>query len=314
MKSRVKVLVAAVLVCMFAGMALMVASCNDGVSMGKDENGEEVGEKLTLFDTRWQLEGFFDVEEGELRKPEPEDCENCYTLDFAPDITIPQIPGSNAAGYWLFVGKGILTGPMCFYVADYTHSTVNIVGEMPRGGLVGPFDDFEYEQALKATYAFDLKNDKLKLFYGDLKNYLLFKRIEGHSNYDWNIFFERPEERLAGNDSLKLDAELRNRIIQDYFNQMVNPPIADVSLEELEIEKEYGVFDKHVVVRFNPVLARLRPAVEIPIEIAGVMTEWSFADRIVAWKDGRVFTLITAQENNILSQASLQKILLMNHI
>jgi hypothetical protein len=112
-------------------------------------------------------------------------------------------------------------------------------------------------------------------------------------------------------DSLILDAALRCRITRDYYNQMIKPNYPDISLEKLKIEKEYGVFEGHVVVRFNPVL--LVGGLIVPIDIGGVVIDWAFAYRIIAWKDGHVFTLITAQENNLLSQASLREIALIDN-
>jgi hypothetical protein len=108
--------------------------------------------------------------------------------------------------------------------------------------------------------------------------------------------------------SFKLDAELRNRIIQDYFNQVVKPISIYASLEDFEIKKEYGVFDGHVVVGFNRYF--VTPGMR-EVEIGGVMFCVEIASfMIVVWKDGWVHTLISAQENNILSQASLREIAL----
>ena len=105
---------------------------------------------------------------------------------------------------------------------------------------------------------------------------------------------------------------IEEQIKQDYFNQLIKPHDASVQFESLEIEKEYGEFEGYIVVRFYPVI--IRPARFTPIEIGGVITDWAFADRIIAWKEGQVFTLVIAQENNLLSQESLREIVLMGHI
>jgi len=106
--------------------------------------------------------------------------------------------------------------------------------------------------------------------------------------------------------------EEMNQIKQDYFNQLVKPINVDALFEDLEIEKEYGLFEGYIVVRFNSVFNY--PALYIPIEINGVEVNWEFANRIIAWKDGQVFTLISAQENNILSQKSLREIALIDNL
>jgi hypothetical protein len=107
-----------------------------------------------------------------------------------------------------------------------------------------------------------------------------------------------------------LDAELRSRITQDYFNQVITPNYG-ATLEDLEVKKKYGVFDGHVVVGFNRVF--VTPGMRF-VEIGGVEICWELASfTIIAWKDGQVYTLISAQENNILSQASLREIALADH-
>ena len=104
------------------------------------------------------------------------------------------------------------------------------------------------------------------------------------------------------------EKDIMNRVKQDYFNQLIKPLDANVPFEALEIEKEHGVFDGYIVIRFNTVIAY--PSSFTPIEIGGVVLDWDFANRIIAWKDGQVFTLISAQEDNILSQENLREIAL----
>jgi hypothetical protein len=110
-------------------------------------------------------------------------------------------------------------------------------------------------------------------------------------------------------DSPILGAGLRCRITRDFYNQVIKPNYPEYGLRRLKIEKEYGVFDGYVVVRFN--FAGHFPTVMLPIDIGGVMIDISLTKRIIAWKNGQMFSLFSAQENNILSQASLQEIALM---
>ncbi|MCL2410602.1 MAG: hypothetical protein FWC97_03060 [Treponema sp.] len=106
-----------------------------------------------------------------------------------------------------------------------------------------------------------------------------------------------------------LTASAMEQLKRDYLEQIIKPLDLSISLENLEIERVYGVFDEHVVVRFNTVIGF--PSVVTPIEIGGVMIDWNFAFRIIAWKDSQVFTLISAQEKNILSQENLREIVLL---
>ncbi|MCL2756298.1 MAG: hypothetical protein FWE45_04590 [Firmicutes bacterium] len=103
-----------------------------------------------------------------------------------------------------------------------------------------------------------------------------------------------------------LDSELRNRITQDYFYQLIKPIDDSVNINDLKIEREYGVFEEHIVVKFNSVISF--PGGIVPIYIGGVTIDWAFANRIVVWRDGSVFTLVYAEENNLLSQPNLKAI------
>jgi hypothetical protein len=116
---------------------------------------------------------------------------------------------------------------------------------------------------------------------------------------------------LSSNFCTDTDTELRCGIIQDYFNQVIKPISVYASLEDFEIRKEYGVFDEHIVVGFNRYF--VSPGMQA-VEIGGVVICLELASfMIVVWKGGQVHTLISAQENNILSQASLREIALMDH-
>ena len=107
-------------------------------------------------------------------------------------------------------------------------------------------------------------------------------------------------------DKICLISELRTQIKQDYFNQFVVPFDNSIALSDIEIEKEYGTFSGFVVVRFNPVLGV--PGLIVPIKIAGVEFDYSFASRIIAWKDGQMYTIIVAHENGSLLNSDIQNI------
>ena len=156
------------------------------------------------------------------------------------------------------------------------------------------------------------QNGKDGTFYCVIVALLLFglAALLGCSKEEGNEGVAGSGDNKKDNTQQELQAEENdiNRIKQDYFNQLIKPLDASVPFESLEIEKEYGVFDGYIVIRFYPVL--MYPAVFIPVEIGGVVIDLRIAERIIAWKDGQAFTLISAQENNILSPESLREIAL----
>ena len=105
------------------------------------------------------------------------------------------------------------------------------------------------------------------------------------------------------------NTELGRRIIQDYFdflkpvhNQVA---IGNFRVESLWIEKEYGTFNGTTVVWFNEVFAF--PDVIRPTQIGGACIDYNYAYRIIAWRGGEIFTIFSAVENKILSDADLQE-------
>ena len=110
----------------------------------------------------------------------------------------------------------------------------------------------------------------------------------------------------GGGDKMTLPIELQTRIRQDYFNQFVMPYDNSIELSLIQIERVYGTFSEFIVVRFYPVFGV--PGVIRPIEIGGVWFDYNFASRIIAWKDGQMYTIIDAFENSSLSKTDIQNI------
>jgi hypothetical protein len=143
-----------------------VTNCDSEISPGES----------TLFDTRWKLVGFFDVERNELREPrygDPwgDDPDYWYTIHFLPD-TVRGDHGLHAA-----TGTSIMNAIGCLYIADYTLSTF-ILFEVIATVMGDRFDGQDYIDALREVQAFELKDTSLKLYYNDKKNYLLFRPLE----------------------------------------------------------------------------------------------------------------------------------------
>jgi hypothetical protein len=131
---------------------------------------------LTLFDTKWKLEGFFNSETNNLEKPDYNcyssycfDNDLRYTLEFfskdvvpenPPDIDIPDgyVPQNLCRGFmteYAFAGG---------YYADYIHSTLSGVGalKVPEKDS----DDGErFYNAWVHSYAFELTKNHLKLYF-----------------------------------------------------------------------------------------------------------------------------------------------------
>jgi hypothetical protein len=98
-----------------------------------------------------------------------------------------------------------------------------------------------------------------------------------------------------------VDAELRSKIIQDYFDQFVKPIDNGVKLEDVQILKCYGNFDGVVVVRFDS------PAFQVitTIQVGGVNFTFNNSNVAIVWHDGNFFELQEAYENGLLSIANL---------
>jgi uncharacterized repeat protein (TIGR02543 family) len=122
-------------------------------------------QETTLQGTKWKLVGIGSLDKIALQELEPKDCEKCYTLTFDTDDTFLTFSSTNEL-------QGI-------YKADYTTRTMQIVdfggtkmNEIGDGILyVNPF----WEMTI---HSFSCKENELRLYYNENKNYLLFKSLE----------------------------------------------------------------------------------------------------------------------------------------
>ena len=126
------------------------------------ETPMEVEPSNNLVGTQWKLAGILDTQTGVLKELEPKDCDRCYTLTFDTDTSFSTYSSSNE------LGGG--------YIVDYVKYSYQIiyfggtkVGEWGDGPLyVDPFWKRDIQ-------SFSYKENELKLFYNENKNYLLFK-------------------------------------------------------------------------------------------------------------------------------------------
>jgi hypothetical protein len=112
----------------------------------------------SLEGTRWKLEGIVD-ETGALKVLEPKD-EKCYTLIFESDTSYSTL---SSIGY---------TGR---YKIDYTICSIRIFS------FIGPKlpekhkDGELYCEAFTSAQSISFEKNKLKMYYNNNKNYLLYK-------------------------------------------------------------------------------------------------------------------------------------------
>jgi len=129
--------------------------------VGCDSNDDD--QPTLLEGTKWKLAGIVDVETGNLKVLEPEDCDKCYTLTFDTKNTFTTNSASNG-----------LSGN---YKVDYEKKSIyftNLMGtergELGDGNLWWSFFYLiEY---------FSLQENELKLYYNENFNYLFFKQVQ----------------------------------------------------------------------------------------------------------------------------------------
>jgi len=165
------------LLCLSVILVFVATNCgNTPTGGGVDTPGVE----KTLFDTKWDFMGFFDIENDMLVEPVRSDtgfdaygnvtvwhCEVCFTLAFNIDGTV------SAKGLRMWRGSDS-------YSVNYALSTIQI----ERLYSMLPMNDNrsgeEYFYYVGISKTFELTDSELKLYYEDYNtgrtNYLLFRR------------------------------------------------------------------------------------------------------------------------------------------
>ncbi len=132
---------------------------NDESSFGSQKPDSD----SMLQGTKWRLEGLVDAKTGALKVFEPEDCDKCYRLTFDTDTTFATYSSAN-----------VLSG---IYIVDYTENFIRF-SDLIGTELAERGDGILYVNALHDIYLFSCKENELKLYYSENKNYLLFKSLE----------------------------------------------------------------------------------------------------------------------------------------
>jgi hypothetical protein len=112
-------------------------------------------ESTDLKGTKWKLAGIVNANGDILREPEPKHYGKCYTLDFGTKVS-----GMTAVGY---------TATSRLFIRNLNPFTTE-VSRAPDSGYSSVYKD-----AFLSVKSYTHTQDKLKLFYGNSGNYLLYK-------------------------------------------------------------------------------------------------------------------------------------------
>jgi hypothetical protein len=108
--------------------------------------------------TKWKLVGIVDVKTGVLTELDPKDCERCYTLVFESD--------SIALGYSVANRMYLCLSPkLIIGVATEIYDSMN-------GDVQLLYD------AMETMGSYTIRNNEMKLFYNNKRNYLLYKSVQ----------------------------------------------------------------------------------------------------------------------------------------
>ena len=119
-------------------------------------------EKDLLTDNKWRLVGFVDAETETIKEVYPTD-DWCYTLTFKKNGKCSGSTSSNT-----FEGK---------YKINYNKHSIHI--STTRITVANEWTDGNiYAESLFEANAFSIQEDKLKLYYNNKQNYLLYKSQE----------------------------------------------------------------------------------------------------------------------------------------
>lgn len=108
----------------------------------------------------WKLEGFENLSNNSFEKAYPSDCENCLMITFVTDGTFSGFTASNT-----FFGGYQIDGTK-LKVNSFTATKVFELGNGEK-----------YSQAIPEIESFEIAKNKLKLYYNQGQNYLLFNLI-----------------------------------------------------------------------------------------------------------------------------------------
>jgi len=124
------------------------------LSCGNKKETEFDGQSLA--GTKWKLAGIVDTQTGTLTVLDPKDCDSCYSFTFDTDSTAS---GNSITNVLLVRLNAEVPIVIATEVADCHIGNCSL-----------------FYNAIQLIISYELKNNELKFYYNDNKNYLLFKR------------------------------------------------------------------------------------------------------------------------------------------
>jgi hypothetical protein len=105
----------------------------------------------------WKFSGFGNVINSSLEKANPSDCEKCFMLTIAANGKVSGFSSTNTL-------SGI------FYISSNKIDSVHVGGTK----IYEQGNGEKYMEAINTIERYELKNNKLKLYFNHGQNYLLF--------------------------------------------------------------------------------------------------------------------------------------------
>ena len=129
-----------------------------------------------LANTKWKLVGIVDAETGKLTELEPQNCNECYRLEFDKEPVYFCYPDHDMPSSMYFAQAVELSFWGCYNI-NHTLSTLQFIG-VERPDMEDIYDGEFYYEIMLNVHAFELKGSELKLHYNDKKKYLMYEEAK----------------------------------------------------------------------------------------------------------------------------------------
>ena len=147
-----------VVLCMMIIVLFFAFGCEKLRNLRVDELIEVLNSSCHLQDTKWKLVGIVDTQTDSLKELEPKDCEECYSFTFYTDSTATGWSTSNILGV-------ILRPTVRIFIMTYALGTDFYLE-----------DAILFRNTIETITSYELSKNKLKFYFNDRKNYLLFEK------------------------------------------------------------------------------------------------------------------------------------------
>ena len=116
---------------------------------------------MVLEGSKWKLQGFYDSSNQKLEQPKPDNCSECYVIEFGT---------KDWKGH---SSTNVLYG---YYMVDLQKRTLKFTG-INGTEIKELYDGSKYMLILKSVFSFELKKNQLKLLYDTQGDYLIFNKF-----------------------------------------------------------------------------------------------------------------------------------------